>query len=645
MRNLIVGKVAANYNYLVYSSFDTLNTVLYEDTHVGYDVLTLLWKPDGRHFCVVGNISQHAEITLTADVFPNSRFGFNQRRLLVATNLLEPACSTVSAKSPKVIALPGFPRATTSDCPSMMSASNRKLDSVGEIHLENPLSQNLGLHRELLQKMVQEVSKNGNLAAILFMQIRRYNITEPADGEWGVLNGSWTGLIGMLARKEVDVVVAPLARLFEREQVVDFTAGYFVDYARFVYMKQSPPEDKWWTYLAPFKWEVHLSLLGVFLGVCAIALLIEQFHPRRRANRNATGRLDIFWGFLGHLLRQARVIGGSWLFFTTITAAVYSGNLIAFLTVNKEQLPFKSVKELVGQEQYKWGIPGGSAYVTHLTSSSQPEYKRLWKGILEFAETDPDVLSLYLDMHINKVLAGHYAFLLGEYATSFYFSNNCDVTYIPENSYRNIFSVALPNNSPYTAQFSERISRMTASGVLDNLKLKYITKSICNINKHSTKPAQLDDIQGAFYAVAIGVVRKLNWTNAVFVYDSSAEFSINELTVLMSNQLMTYKLVETGDNSTNIRNLIIDGAVDKYNYIVCSSADTLNTVLYQLGCDSLKIFAEDLRHWLLITMSLTTQFQTLQDVIHDYLQKGALTCLGMNQAQDSTLGFSWFQNG
>ncbi|XP_041351346.1 glutamate receptor ionotropic, kainate 4-like [Gigantopelta aegis] len=307
--------------------------------------------------------------------------------------------------------------------------------------------------------------------------------------------------------------------MFESEQVVDFTAGYFVDYVRFVYMKQSPEKNKWWTYLAPFKWEVHLSLLGVFLGVCAIALLIEQFHPRRTANRNATGRLDICCGLLGHLLRQenprpplylsARVIGGSWLLFTTITAAVYSGNLIAFLTVNKEKLPFKSVEDLVAQEQYKWGIPGGSAYVTLLTSAKQREYKLLWKRILEFAETDPDVLSLSLEVSVNKVLAGHYAFLLGEYATSFYFSNNCDITYIPENSYRNIFGVALPNNSPYTAQFSERISRMIASGVLDNLKLKYINKSNCNINEHSTKPAHLDDVQGGFYAVAIGLVLAL----------------------------------------------------------------------------------------------------------------------------------------
>ena len=46
---------------------------------------------------------------------------------------------------------------------------------------------------------------------------------------------------------------------------------------------------------------------------------------------------------------------------------------------------------------------------------------------------------------------------------------------------------------------------MVSSGVLDNLKRKYINTSICNTDKHSTKPAQMVDVQGAFYAMAVGL--------------------------------------------------------------------------------------------------------------------------------------------
>ena len=63
---------------------------------------------------------------------------------------------------------------------------------------------------------------------------------------------------------------------------------------------------------------------------------------------------------------SARVIECFWLFFTTTIAASYCGNLIAFLTVHVDKLPFRSVDGLVGQDQYKWGITGGTAGVAQL---------------------------------------------------------------------------------------------------------------------------------------------------------------------------------------------------------------------------------------------------------------------------------------
>ena len=52
-----------------------------------------------------------------------------------------------------------------------------------------------------------------------------------------------------------------------------------------------------------------------------------------------------------------------WWLFSIITMATYSGNLIAFLTVNKEVLPFKDIVSMVAQSSYAWGTIGGSSYV------------------------------------------------------------------------------------------------------------------------------------------------------------------------------------------------------------------------------------------------------------------------------------------
>ena len=61
-----------------------------------------------------------------------------------------------------------------------------------------------------------------------------------------------------------------------------------------------------------------------------------------------------------------------------------------------------------------------------------------------------------------------------------------------------------------------------------------------------------------------------------------SELAIVLLTSLMSDQNTTHRLVHTGKNSTNMRNLITDRTADSYNYIVYSSAHMLNTVLIEV---------------------------------------------------------------
>ena len=44
-----------------------------------------------------------------------------------------------------------------------------------------------------------------------------------------------------------------------------------------------------------------------------------------------------------------------------VIVATYSGNLIAFLTVSKETLPFSTFEEMAAQDSYKFGYLGGTA--------------------------------------------------------------------------------------------------------------------------------------------------------------------------------------------------------------------------------------------------------------------------------------------
>ncbi len=61
------------------------------------------------------------------------------------------------------------------------------------------------------------------------------SLTKPADGEWGVQrldgNGSsyWSGMVGQLARGEVDLCIGGLTMDAERQTAIDFTVGIITD--------------------------------------------------------------------------------------------------------------------------------------------------------------------------------------------------------------------------------------------------------------------------------------------------------------------------------------------------------------------------------------------------------------------------------
>ncbi len=50
--------------------------------------MTLLYKTTSRHWTSVAHVNTSGHMTLQSDIFPNRRFGFNMRKLLVATILV-----------------------------------------------------------------------------------------------------------------------------------------------------------------------------------------------------------------------------------------------------------------------------------------------------------------------------------------------------------------------------------------------------------------------------------------------------------------------------------------------------------------------------------------------------------------------------
>lgn len=81
-------------------------------------------------------------------------------------------------------------------------------------------------------------------------------------------------------------------------------------------------------------------------------------------------------------------------------------------------------------------------------------HREVWKGIVDFNRTDPNVLSTSEDRQYNKVMHERYAYVAVSGVTEYYKAKGMDLVFIPEiiSTIPNAFAVQ--KNSPYEEMFS-----------------------------------------------------------------------------------------------------------------------------------------------------------------------------------------------
>ncbi|CAG2217229.1 GRIN [Mytilus edulis] len=335
-------------------------------------------------------------------------------------------------------------------------------------------------------------------------------------------------LVGTLP--DIDLVAAPVAVQISRENVVDFTIPYYYDSPAILLKKPDQNAKKWRTLIDPLSEYVILCIF-IFLPVISLFLFFfEKCTPyyRRIENRDEVRGLhhfsDSLWYVYGALLTQGnytfnkggehmagsssgRTLLSCWWIFCIIMMATYSGNLVAFLTVTKEKLPFSNIAGLVEQGSYKWGTLEGTVFETIFKTSTQPDNVKFWNGVFAYNKTNPSILSADPNVQIRLVMEGNYAYVGDRTPTELAMANNCHLAMVLSDLLTMQFAIALPNKSPLTKIFSDEMNAIFENGLLQKWKLEHWPKhGICdNIPRKESTPITLIDIHSSFYVVAIGV--------------------------------------------------------------------------------------------------------------------------------------------
>ncbi|XP_071081216.1 probable glutamate receptor [Haliotis cracherodii] len=443
----------------------TINTMLH----------TLLWKPHGRKF---SQVQRSRYDTSLNEVFPNLKLGLNQRELRIAALEFQPFVKRHERNG-------------------NLTFTHASIDLVD--HLKSVLN-------------------------------FTYSFTEPADGEWGhPVSGdlnNYTGLLGMLQRKEVDLIATPMGYTGERDHVADFLPFVHESYNGMI-LRDTQGSSKLSSALTdPFRWQVYAVGGGTLLGVLLLYLAIEWSNPFYQDTISVAkglkpaGVLDTVMYLFGSAVNQGgdhlpvscsgRILLSFWWLFIMVMTAAYSGNLIASLTVIRKTPPFASLDDIFADTNLKIGLVGGGAVLQEtLETSNDSKLMGLWEKIAASKDLDNDILNHNPSVHLKKVMTENYAFLNDILELEVFMKTLCDVYILKEQFVPQQYSLLLPKDSPLTDMFSKEIITVQEIGLMEYWLRKWKPKlndSACTPAEKGAKPIGLGKLAAALLALLVGVL-------------------------------------------------------------------------------------------------------------------------------------------
>lgn len=101
---------------------------------------------------------------------------------------------------------------------------------------------------------------------------------------------------------------------------------------------------------------------------------------------------------------SGRIIIGTWWMVVLVVVTTYCGNLVAFLTFPKMEIPVNTVHELINNKNgLTWGIRGNTYVEKYLRETDIEKYMRLNESAAVYTQVTPDI--------IERVRTGKHIFI------------------------------------------------------------------------------------------------------------------------------------------------------------------------------------------------------------------------------------------
>ncbi|XP_053634332.1 probable glutamate receptor [Cherax quadricarinatus] len=348
-----------------------------------------------------------------------------------------------------------------------------------------------------------------------------YELVLAPENLWGgpLRNGSWTGMLGMLQRNEVELAIAPFFVTPERESVCDFTTPVYSD-SQAILMVRPAIQNDIFAFVKPFTPSVWmlllLSILSVIIARGSMDRCEEWIFKLNTSSRWSKGAM---WAVQALSQESSdwlpkndagRLVVTTWLLAAFVFMTSYSGILTAMLTVPRVTIPIDSLPELVAQTKLPWRLEAGSMMYAFFEEAEDELGKKVFS---DKAGTFQDCWAARQD-----VAEGHFAAICDSTtmmkAMSWDFSTTgkCHLYISREKVYSNgILGIAFKTKSKYLPKANKILARLKESGLMNKWLGEQITNTSLCLRppsadiKEGLSPLSFQTFSGSFLFLASGL--------------------------------------------------------------------------------------------------------------------------------------------
>ncbi|XP_047025434.1 glutamate receptor ionotropic, kainate 3-like [Helicoverpa zea] len=298
--------------------------------------------------------------------------------------------------------------------------------------------------------------------------------------------GEWTGMALQLREERADLAICDLTITAVRQSGIDFSTPFMTLGIGILYKEPSKQPPEMFSFMAVFSKEVWYYMMLIQLALGVTMIFVGRISNKEWQNpvpciespeelNNQFSFANSVWLIIGSVMQQGseiapiaigpRMITSVWWFFTMVMVASYVGTLVAFLTVEKNVLPFETVQELYESKSITYGAKEKGSTKQFFENSTNPIYQAMFKKMKAH-----NWLAKENDIGVYWAETQNYAFFMESTSLEYYKERHCDLLQVGGLLDSKSYGIGMKKKSPYKKYIDDALLKLKENGEIEKLR-------------------------------------------------------------------------------------------------------------------------------------------------------------------------------